>query len=429
MTTTYVLDTNIILNDHRNILAFSNNIVVIPNIVTSEIDHKKSLGDELGYHARRFSDSLDELRQIGKLKNGVPLENGGTLMTMNAPQKSKVYTDFGEITNDLRIVATALLLKEQGHDVVLVSNDTNVRIMADEYVNAEKLLSDQVISSEDEGYKGFTSLTVDDSIVSSLKSAYKIPINLIPETTKYPENHCFILNGYLPTLKIDGDLKKTYPYNEGVWDVVPRNHQQEIALNLLMNKDIPVVTLEGTAGSGKTLMSLASGLLQTLDEKYYNKLIYMKPPIENEFELGFLPGELSQKLAPHMQPAFDNLEVLFNCKNRKELDHKLIGYDGIIEFEHIGHMRGRSIPKAFIVVDEAQNLTKHGVKTLLTRLGEGSKMILLGDPKQIDNRYVDSLSNGLTYVIEKLKQIEQHGHVSLPKSERSTIAQLCADML
>lgn len=430
MSKVYVLDTNIILNDHRNALAFAENIVVIPNIVIVELDSKKNLmNDELGYHARRFSDFLDELRSIGKLKEGVPLSNGGMLMTASAPHDSRVFSELGEVSNDLKIIATALHLKDQGYDVTLVSNDTNVRIMADEYVNAEKFLSDQILSSSDESYKGFTALTVDHALIEVLKRGDDLPLNGVPEAVGFPENHFFILNGYLVVQSYEGSLRKSHSFSEGVWGIRPRNQQQEMALNLLMERDIPIVTLEGKAGSGKTLEALAAGLAQTLDEKRYHKIIYMKPPIENEFELGFLPGELEDKLAPHMQPAYDNLEVLFNCANSKELDKVLVGYEGIINFEHIGHMRGRSIPNAFIIVDEAQNLTKHGVKTILTRLGEGSKIVLMGDPQQIDNRFVDALSNGLTYVIERLKGQEVKGHVSLPKSERSTVAQLCADLL
>lgn len=425
----FVLDTNIILNDHKNVLAFDGNIVVIPNVVTVEIDHKKGQSDEIGFHARRFSDFLDELRSLGKLKEGVPLENGGILKTVNAPRKSPVYKDLGEVTNDIRIIASALELQEQGYDVTLVSNDTNVRIMADEYVKAQKFLNDQVITSEDEGYKGYTSLTVEAEVVNELKNNFKVTVDSLKLDAKYPENHFFLLNGFLTTRLCGNFLIKTYPYKESVFGITPRNQQQEMSLNLLMDKNVPIVTLEGSAGSGKTLMALAAGLQQTLENKIYHKLIYMKPPIETEYELGFLPGELADKLLPHYQPAFDNLEVLFNCKTRKDLDKILQGYEGIINFEHIGHMRGRTIPNAYIIVDESQNLTKHGAKTLLTRLGEGSKIILMGDSKQIDNRFVDAFSNGLTHTIERLKETDIHGHVKLPKSERSTVAQICADLL
>lgn len=426
----YVLDTNIILNDHKNIMAFEDNIVVVPNVVTLEIDHKKSQNDEIGFHARRFSDFLDELRSQGKLKNGVPLENGGSIMTVNAPRKSQVYRDLGEITNDIKIIASALLLQEQGYDVTLVSNDTNVRIMADEYVDAQKFLNDQIISSEDEEYRGYINLNVNDCIVNELRSNFKVSISSIPECKSYFDNQFFILNGFMTVRKRGDSIIKSYPYQDGIFGISPRNQQQEMSMNLLMDRNVPVVTLQGSAGSGKTLMALAAGLQQTIENgAAYHKVIYMKPPIETEYELGFLPGDLPEKLDPHMQPAYDNLEVLFGCKIRNDLDKILQGYEGIVNFEHIGHMRGRTIPNAFIIVDEAQNLTKHGAKTLLTRLGEGSKMIMMGDTKQIDNRYVDQFSNGLTHTIERLKTTSIHGHVSLPRSERSTVAQICSDLL
>jgi PhoH-like ATPase len=429
MSKTFVLDTCIIFNDFRNVLAFEDNVVVIPTVVLSEVDHNKVRNDEVGYHARQFSKLLDELRSKGRLRNGVQLESGGTLVTRNAPVSSQVYGDLGEITNDNMIIATALELQNEGHDVVLVSNDTLVRVRADDYVTAESFRNDRVIANHDEVYTGYTSIAVDSELVAKLKAAHSIDINSVPETLGYPDNHFFILNGFCLSRRVGQRLVKTYPYMDGVWGISPRNQQQEMALNLLMDKNVPIVTLQGKAGSGKTLEALAAGLAQTLDEKFYNKVMYMKPPLENEFEIGFLPGESDDKLAPHMEPAKDNLEVLFNCKTRKDLDKILMGYEGIISFAHIGFMRGRSLNNTFIIVDEAQNLSKHGAKTIITRLGEGSKVVLLGDPQQIDNRFVDAFSNGLTYVTERLKDLSVTGHVTLPKSERSTVADLAADLL
>jgi PhoH-like ATPase len=223
-------------------------------------------------------------------------------------------------------------------------------------------------------------------------------------------------------------VKKLAINQEHVWGIHPRNVQQTMAIELLLRKDIPLVTLIGKAGTGKTLLALASGLMQTEDFREFKKLLVARPIVPVGKDLGYLPGEKQEKLRPWMQPIFDNLEYLFNTKKPGELDAILAGM-GSIEVEALTYIRGRSLPKQFIIIDEAQNLTKHEVKTILTRVGEGSKIVLMGDPEQIDHPYLDAYNNGLTYVVERFKDQVISGHVKLLKGERSGLARLAADLL
>ncbi|MGG0638980.1 PhoH family protein, partial [Bacillus altitudinis] len=223
-------------------------------------------------------------------------------------------------------------------------------------------------------------------------------------------------------------VKRLIYDQEHIWGIRPKNVQQTMALELLLRRDIPLVTLIGKAGTGKTLLALAAGLMQTEDLGMFKKLIVARSIVPVGKDLGYLPGEKEEKLRPWMQPIYDNLEFLFNTKKPGELDAILAGI-GSIQVEALTYIRGRSIPDQFIIIDEAQNLTKHEVKTLLTRVGEGSKIVLMGDPEQIDHPYLDSLNNGLTYVIERFKGQQISGHVKLVKGERSGLAQLAADLL
>jgi Predicted ATPase related to phosphate starvation-inducible protein PhoH len=202
-----------------------------------------------------------------------------------------------------------------------------------------------------------------------------------------------------------------------------------MALELLLDPNIPLVTLSGKAGTGKTLLALAAALAQTQDNAIYKKILVGRPVVPMGKDIGYLPGEKEEKLRPWMQPIYDNLEYLFNADSSEELEKMLRGYEDIIQVEALTYIRGRSIPNQFVIIDEAQNLTKHEVKTILTRIGEGSKIVLVGDPEQIDHPYLDGFSNGLTYVIETLKPLAETGHVTLCRGERSTLAQLCADLL
>ncbi len=224
------------------------------------------------------------------------------------------------------------------------------------------------------------------------------------------------------------NVRKLVYDQDHIWGIKPRNVQQTMAIELLLREDIPLITMVGKAGTGKTLLALAAGLLQTEDLQAYKKLLVARPIVPVGKDIGYLPGEKQEKLRPWMQPIFDNLEYLFNTKKPGELDDILAGM-GSIEVEALTYIRGRSIPEQFIIIDEAQNLTKHEVKTILTRVGEKSKIVLMGDPAQIDHPYLDEYNNGLTYVVEKFKDHSIAGHIKLLKGERSGLAQLAADIL
>ncbi|KGZ81516.1 PhoH family protein [Bacillus anthracis] len=422
----YVLDTNVLLQDPLSIFSFETNEVVIPAVVLEEVDSKKRYMDEVGRNARYVSKLIDKFREIGKLHESIPLENGGTFrIELNHRSFVQLQDIFVEKTNDNRILAVAKNLsleeqeKENGKSVILVSKDVLVRVKADAIgLKAEDYLSDRVIEVENI-YSGFL-----EGYISKEQLDYFYPNQFVVMKDA--------LGGSSSALGIVDHLgkkvKKLIFHNEQVWGIRPRNVQQIMGLELLLREDSPLVTLTGKAGTGKTLLALASGLMQTEDLGLYKKLLVARPIVPVGKDIGYLPGEKEEKLRPWMQPIFDNLEYLFNTKKPGELDAILAGM-GSIEVEALTYIRGRSIPDQFIIIDEAQNLTKHEVKTILTRVGEKSKIVLMGDPQQIDHPYLDEYNNGLTYVVEKFKEQRISGHVKFVKGERSNLAQLAADLL
>ncbi|KUR60066.1 PhoH family protein [Bacillus sp. AM 13(2015)] len=440
MSKIYVLDTNVLLQDPNSIFSFEDNEVVIPAVVLEEVDSKKRYMDEVGQNARRVSRLIDGLRSKGKLHEKITLESKGTLrIELNHRSFHELQEIFIEKTNDNRILAVAknLSLEEEtkphGRPVILVSKDVLVRVKADAIgLQAEDFLSDRVLQNEDIA-NGYHELYIPTEQLNTFYKQSQLPIK---EVTSVPLNpHQFVImkgnegGSALGMLDQKAENVKRLIYDqEHVWGIRPKNVQQTMALELLLRRDIPLVTLIGKAGTGKTLLALAAGLMQTEDLGMFKKLIVARSIVPVGKDLGYLPGEKEEKLRPWMQPIYDNLEFLFNTKKPGELDAILAGI-GSIQVEALTYIRGRSIPDQFIIIDEAQNLTKHEVKTLLTRVGEGSKIVLMGDPEQIDHPYLDSLNNGLTYVIERFKGQQISGHVKLVKGERSGLAQLAADLL
>ena len=442
MSKIYVLDTNVLLQDPYSIFSFSDNDVVIPAVALEEVDSKKRYMDEIGRNARQISRLIDNLRETGKLHDKIPLENGGTLrIELNHRSFHELQEIFVEKTNDNRILAVAKNLsieeskKENGRTVILVSKDTLVRVKADAIgLVSEDFLSDRVVEN-DHLYTGFMDVQVTIDVLNRFYENGQLPIGEIGNGIYYP-NQFLILKDVLgssssalaivdPSRKY---VKKLVFDHEHIWGIRPRNVQQTMAIEMLLKKDMPLVTLIGKAGTGKTLLALASGLMQTEDFGDYKKLLVARPIVPMGKDLGFLPGEKEEKLRPWMQPIFDNLEYLFNTKKPGELE-AILADMGSIEVEALTYIRGRSIPDQFIIIDEAQNLTKHEVKTILTRVGEGSKIVLMGDPEQIDHPYLDAFNNGLSYVVERFKDQPIAGHVKLVKGERSSLAQLAADLL
>ncbi|MEM4994996.1 PhoH family protein [Priestia sp. SB1] len=427
----YLLDTNILLADANSINSFGEHTVAIPSTVIQEVDSKKRLMDEVGRNARHVSKELDKLRKKGKLHDGVDLDNGGKLIVLFPPSDSPIYDQFMDKSNDTIIIATALdtTNKNEDKEVILVSKDVLVRVKADVIgVKAEDYQNDKVLTASDDSYTGFTELEVDSEYINEFYTNKKI---IAPQP--FCENHYVLLkcgNQSAITRYNHGHLNKLYSYTEKpVFGLTHKNIEQVIALDLLLDPKIPLVTLRGKAGTGKTLLALAAGLSQSQDYDTYNKVSAARPIVPLGNDIGFLPGEKEEKLKPWMQPILDNLEFLFDCKDQQELEQLLTGYEGMIQVEALTYIRGRSIPNQFIIIDEAQNLSKHEAKTILTRLGAKSKVVLTGDPDQIDHPYLDAYSNGLTYVIEKFKEYSQAGHITLTKGERSEFAQLAADIL
>lgn len=440
----FVLDTSVLLQDPMAIYKFKENEVVIPSVVLEEIDSKKRNMDEIGRNARQVSRLLDALRVKGKLHGGVPLDHGGVLrVELNHRSYHKLQESFSTITNDNRIIAVALNLieeeikKDEPKPVIIVSKDALVRIKADALdIRAEDFLSDRVIT-QDKSYSGYThSLVQPDLINHFYQQGYLETKDLSFQEDLYPNQFVILKdqNGSSKSAigKVNENctqLKKLVLDNqETIWGIRARNAQQWMAFDLLMNPKISLVTLIGKAGTGKTLLSLAAGLHQVEDDKRYKKMLVARPVVPLGKDIGYLPGEKEEKLRPWLQPIYDNLEYLFNTKSKGDLDKILAGL-GSLQVEALTYIRGRSIPEQFILIDEAQNLTKHEVKTIITRVGEGSKIVLMGDPHQIDHPYLDEYSNGLIYVAEKFKSYPLSGHVRLEKGERSSLAQLAADIL
>ncbi|MDG3073416.1 PhoH family protein [Bacillus halotolerans] len=442
MSKIYVLDTNVLLQDPNAIFSFEENEVVIPAVVLEEVDSKKRYMDEVGRNARHVSKLIDALRLKGRLHEKVPLDTGGTLrIELNHRSFHQLQEIFIEKTNDNRILAVAKNLsleeetKEDGRPVILVSKDVLVRVKADAIgLLAEDFLNDRVVDN-DEMYSGYKDLYINQQLFSSFYGKKQISVQDMKQHAFYPNQFALMkdeLGGSSSAVGIADKtgtvLKRLVFDDEHVWGIRPRNVQQTMALELLLREDIPLVTLIGKAGTGKTLLALAAGLLQTEDLGIYKKLVVARPIVPVGKDIGYLPGEKEEKLRPWMQPIFDNLEFLFNAKKPGELEAILAGI-GSIQVEALTYIRGRSIPDQFIIIDEAQNLTRHEVKTLLTRVGEGSKIVLMGDPEQIDHPYLDSLNNGLAYVVERFKGQPISGSVKLLKGERSGLAQLAADLL
>ncbi|GAA0338671.1 PhoH family protein [Bacillus carboniphilus] len=437
----YVLDTNVLLQDPFSIFSFEDNEVVIPAVVLEEVDSKKRYMDEIGRNARQVSKLIDRLRENGKLHEKIPLENGGSLrIELNHRSFHQLQEIFIEKTNDNRILAVAKNLsleeatKENGKPVILVSKDTLVRVKADAIgLFAEDFLSDRVVEVDDI-YSGFCDLYVSTETLNQFYERGEMALSDFTHHSFYPHQFLILrdaLGSSSAIAMVDSSgksIKKLTTKEPHIWGIKPRNVQQTMGVELLLRNDINLVTMVGKAGTGKTLLALAAGLLQTEDYGLYKKLLVARPIVPVGKDIGFLPGEKQEKLRPWMQPIFDNLEYLFNTKKPGELDAILAGM-GSIEVEALTYIRGRSIPEQFIIIDEAQNLTKHEVKTILTRVGDKSKIVLMGDPQQIDHPYLDEYNNGLTYVVEKFKDQSIAGHVKLVKGERSSLAKLAADLL
>lgn len=430
----YVLDTNVLLYDPNAIYGFNGDTVNIPITVIEEIDAFKKNMDQTGYNARYISRYLDELRKKGQLNKGVKIENGTTVRVNVCGNElgSSISHDLIKDKADNLILSVAKWLKEnEKSEVVFVTKDANLRIKSDVLgvvsIDYEK---DRV--ETDTYFEGTRVIEVEDTIIEEF---YK--------TNRYISNeHKLMPNEYLRLQSKDNPKKavlgrfdaiqnavvKVKEFKDGLWGIIARNSEQRFVFDALTNESIKLVSLVGISGTGKTLLAVAAGLSEVVDEKKYRKLLVSRPIFPMGKDLGYLPGEMKDKLAPWMQPVFDNLSYILESSSSNST-YKEMFEQNIMEIEALTYIRGRSIPNQYFIVDEAQNLTPHEIKTILTRAGEGTKIILTGDPNQIDNPYIDYYTNGLTYVMDKFKDDPIAACIPLLKGERSELATKAAQKL
>ena len=471
----FVLDTNVLLHNPNAIFVFQENDVVIPFAVIEELDKLKRQEDDIGRNAREVIRRLDRLRAKGPLTNGVrwgdssplsgaaastaPSGTTGTIRIVISDEKRPHA--IADDTKDNRIIAVAWELHNQGKRAVFVSKDLNARIKSDALGIPTEDFQNQKVDA-DRLYTGYVTAAVEGDLIDRLYDERMLPLEPIhaalaqahdsddptlpadPETVlpnayvllkdEHDENH----TGLARRLADTEHLIPISPPRKPIFGLLARNVQQTMALDLLMDDEIQMVTLLGSAGTGKTLLALAAGMAKVFQEARFDKLLVARPIMPMGRDIGFLPGDKDEKLFAWMQPIFDNLEYLLSTRgahgqapdshtNEQRID-KMIA-DGKLVLEPLTYIRGRSIPHQFMIVDEAQNLTPHEVKTIASRVGEGTKLVLTGDIGQIDNPYLDSSSNGLSYAVEKMKGLGLVGHVMLQRSERSTLASLAAERL
>ncbi len=436
MKKSFVVDTNVLLHDRTALEAFADNTVILPMAVIEELDRFKKESNELGRNARSVVRQLDVLRARGKLGDGVPLDNGGRLIIVSSltPLSDEILdVDIA----DNRIIQVAYQLHRQGERVIFVTKDINARIKADA-LGIEAMDFENKKVNFDELFTGYRTLKIGGAAVDDFLANRSLPL---PDANLMPNEFVTLIDEADPRhtafgrFMADGQLLTLNTANDTAWHIKPRSREQRMSLELLLDESIQVVTLVGQAGTGKTLLALAAGLEKTIVQKRYDKLLVTRPIMPFGRDIGYLPGDKEEKLTNWMLPIFDNLAFLM--ARPSSVDHKTtvrdkiekLQRDEVLELEALTYIRGRSIPRQFIIVDEAQNLTPHEVKTIISRAGEGTKMVLTGDPYQIDNPYLDASSNGLSYAVERLKSQPIHGHVTLTKSERSALAAIAAEVL
>lgn len=432
----YVLDTNVLLHDPRAIFRFEDNDVIIPIYVIEEVDQFKREGSERGRNARTISRLLDELRDKGgSLASGVQIESGGNLRVKVPHKRPELPSAIDHAVMDQAILQCAFDVREEdgGRPTVFVTMDTNLRIRADALGMVAENYENTRVDAERLD-TGIQDVEVPSGDIDNFFHEGRLPL---PSNGIAPNTCVFMRDASNPSHtalgRFDGARKEVIALRtprEGLMGVRPRNKEQSWAFDLLMDENIRLVTLVGKAGTGKTLLALAAGLKRTVEDGMYTRLLVSRPVMPLGRDIGYLPGDVDEKLNPWMQPIFDNLEFLFSTATRKgPRAYAELLENGQIQVEPLTYIRGRSLPNQFMIVDEAQNLTPHEVKTIITRSGDGTKIVLTGDPHQIDNPYVDSASNGLTVAADRFRNEKMAGHIVLTKGERSDLAELAANLL
>jgi PhoH-like ATPase len=435
----YILDTTVLLYDSQAMFKFEENNIIIPITVIEDVDHFKKDLSETGRNARQTSRYLDSLRKIGPLTKGVRLDNGGTLFVKLSDSDAvrRIPREFQEKLRDNFILATILDVKAKAGDTptVFVSKDINLRIKADSLgVVVEDYESDRV--EIEELYSGWAERKVDSGTIDGFRE--KGFLDTVE--TLFPNQYVVMTDradaAHYALGRFDAKEKKVVRLvsegKEGMFRIKPRNTEQLFTMDALLNDSIQLVTLVGKAGTGKTLLAVAASLNKTIDENLFTRILVSRPTLPMGKDIGFLPGTVEEKLTPWMYPIIDNVDLLLRseAKARRHIrGFKELMDTGILVIEPLTFIRGRSIHNQYLIVDEAQNLTPHEIKTIITRVGDGTKIVLTGDPYQIDNPYIDSSSNGLTYVVEKFKSQDIAAHITLTKGERSALSELAANIL
>jgi len=428
----YVIDTSVLIHDPNSYLCFTGNDVIIPINVLDELDKLKNLPNEVGKNARTVIRALDKISQTGDISQGVGLNNNILLRINTESNYLSVGQDQSYVDNKILSCALKLKLHYDKRKVILVSKDINLRVRAKAFkIKAEDYTKDKinvdnlyfghkVIKNEELG-----NLLTEYNILDNSKGAY-------PEVNALLPNECVYFTsdegkGLALGRKIGNTIKKVESVKP--WGLSPRNKEQAFAVDMILDPNISLVSLIGLAGCGKTLLAIASALEAVLEQKQYKKLLIYRPIQPVGKDLGFLPGDINDKLRPWIQPIVDSLEFLFDKGDHWQKKLDLYIEKGIISYEAIAYIRGRSIPNALMLIDEAQNLSSQELKTILTRVSSGTKIILTGDVNQIDNSSLDSESNGLSYVLEKFKDSPLAGHITMISGERSPLATVAAKIL
>lgn len=430
---TFVIDTNVLLYDPYAIKNFQENEVVIPLIVLEELDSLKKHSSELGNNARNVIRYIDGLKNRGDLKNGVMIPEGPKVRISLHAQTKVQHFPLPLDRNSNKILLMAFMLKEKGEQVVFVSKDFVSRVKA-EAMDIEAEDYENLKVSYDKMYRGMKKVDVTKKDIDLFFKE-----GALPEVaqTFYSNEYCHMKAGEQSSAlcKYNTKKKKLEPLlqvSKKIWGISPLNMEQRCAMDLLLREDIQLVTLVGPAGTGKTLMALACGMHMAFDDNKYNRILISRPIVPLGKDIGYLPGTKEEKLYHWMQPIYDNLEYLCEITSGEgngASSLEFIMESKKIEMEAVTYIRGRSLPKMYMIIDEAQNLTPHEVKTVISRAGYGTKVILTGDPTQIDNPYLDKDSNGLTYIVSKFRNQGIYGHISLDKTERSELASVAAHLL
>jgi len=428
---TFVIDTNVLLHDPTALLKFPRQHILVPIAVLEELDKMKRLPNELGKNARETIRLLDALKKMGTgtLHTGVKLENGAVIWVQPEPKIQDTF-NLTMTVNDNRIIMAAYALQEQGKKVVFVSKDFAARIKA-EAIGIEAEDYENLKYAYEGVYRGIQHIGLPKHAIDSFyKDGHIALSDVTSRANEYfvmtsPENSSAVGKFDVSHHQVEPLLK-----SGNIWGIKPRNVEQRCAIDLLLRDDIKLVTLMGPAGTGKTLLALACGMRKVFDEGLYSRILVSRPIMPLGRDIGYLPGTKEEKLFAWMQPIYDNLEFL--CASSGGESHETLKWvmdSKKIEMEAVTYIRGRSLPKMYIIIDEAQNLTPHEVKTIISRAGEGTKVVLAGDPTQIDNPYLDKDSNGLTFTVGKFLNHRIYGHIFLDKTERSELAALAAEIL